>query len=81
MPRETEQVGLIFCLTPEAKFEDVERILKLAKVEITEPLAELGIVLGKGTLSQAKTLRELPQFSSIDEDKPVSIAPPDSPIQ
>ncbi len=81
MPHETEQVSLIFCLTPEAKFEDVERILKLAKVEITEPLAELGIVLGKGTLSQAKTLRELPQFTSIDEDQPVSIAPPDSPIQ
>ena len=81
MPRKAEQVGLIFSLAPDAKFGDVERILKLAKVDITEPLAELGMVLGRGTLSQAKTLRKLPQFTSIDEDQPVSIAPPDSPIQ
>lgn len=81
MPRKAEQVGLIFSLAPDAKFGDVERILKLAKVDITEPLAELGMVLGRGTLSQAKTLRKLPQFISIDEDQSVSIAPPDSPIQ
>ena len=81
MPGKAEPIRLIFSLAPDVKFEDALRALEEAKVEVTNPLAELGIILGKGNSLHLEGLRKLPHFQSVDADETVSIAPPDSPIQ
>jgi hypothetical protein len=80
VPQPIDPVGLIFSLTPDANLEDATRILERFGINVSERLGELGMILGHGERSQIEMLRQLPQFSSVEEDSAVDIGPPDSPI-
>lgn len=75
------RVNLIFSLAPEASMDEAMRALTMAKVTINQPLAEIGMILGSGWLSQLDTLRTLSLFQSVDVQSTVQIAPPGDPIQ
>lgn len=81
MPPKPNHVNMIFSISADASMEQAMQALSLAKVKISQPLGEIGMILGSGRLSQLDKLRKLPVFQSVDLDVPVQIAPPGDPIQ
>lgn len=81
MTLKPSHVNLIFSLAPDVSMEQALQALSVAKVNIDQPLSEIGMILGSGRRSQLTMLRKLSAFQSVDIDSIVQIAPPDDPVQ
>lgn len=82
MPDADETISMIFTLAPGVDADEATRILRGAGIRISEPLAQLGMLIGAGRRSLLAPLQaRRDYFADVAEDGPVRIAPPGAPLQ
>lgn len=81
MTKDTDPTRMILSVAPDVDFDAASRFLEQSHVTITAKLEHLDMILATGTRAQLERLSHHPFFSAVSPDSPVSIAPPDGPVQ